>query len=102
MMLFLNRCSKHMRQLCIADRHCFQLCIAMLETPCSVASVYMHALHVRHCMYCCAVSERLQQGSQVADALHSRQASLSAVHCSAGGPCCVACVNMHSFICCAC
>ncbi len=46
-MLFLDHCSKHMRQVCIADRHCFQLYIAMLETPCGL------------CVHACSACESL-------------------------------------------
>ncbi len=62
--------------LCIADRHCSQRCIAMLEmllcglsrTACAEAVL---------CLNVCSKHMRQQ------NALHSRQALLSAVYCNA-------------------
>ncbi len=77
--------------LCIADKHCSQLCIAMLETLlcglCVHAFVHMlcflsHTACVEAllCLNPCSKVNRQQ------NALHSRQALLSAVHCDAGDP----------------
>ena len=84
------------RTLCTADKHCSQLCMAMLEMlllwpvsmlhfTCSACWAALVTLHVL-CLDPCSKHIRQQH------ALHSRQALLSAVHGNAGDAAAVACV----------
>ena len=84
------------RTLCTADKHCSQLCMAMskmlllwpvsmLHFTCSACWAALVTLHVL-CLDPCSKHIRQQ------NALHSRQALLSAVHGNAGDAAAVACV----------
>ena len=84
------------RMLCTADKHCSQLCMAMLQMlllwpvsmlhfMCSACWAVLVTLHVL-CLHPCSRHTRQQS------ALHSRQALLSAVHGNAADAAAVACV----------
>ena len=84
------------RTLCTGDKHCSQLCMAMLEMlllwpvsmlhfTCSACWAALVTLHVL-CLDPCSRHIRQQ------NAMHSRQALLSAVHGNAGDAAAVACV----------
>ena len=92
------------RTLCTADKHCSQLCMAMSEMlllwpvsmlhfTCSACWAALVTLHVL-CLDPCSKHIRQQ------NALHSRQALLSAVHGNVGDGAAVACVYVAFHVLC--